>query len=188
MRRPMAESYTTAIERVRARLVAKGISPDRALNAAEKQASAKRKIANPGQKGRKVNKRHTFKRGTDPVPPKEKKPMRHEDIKKFAENMVMEIHGITGLIGGPTGAISGGSSGTSSAGSENPSSKSKPLSTKYNQQEPDDVTKKKGSGNKPTQGFKANAGRAATVPRAKAGSVTTPPPTMEDIEKEFGIT
>lgn len=182
----MAESYTTAVERIRARLVARGLSPDRALNAAEKQASARRKTANPGQKGRRVNKRQNFKRGNDPVPPKEKKPMRHEDIKKFAETMVMEIHGITGLIGGPTGAISGGSSGTGSTGSEGPTSKSKPLSTKYDQQHPDDPTKKGSSGNKPSQGFKA-AGRTAKVTRAKAGSVTTPPPTMEEIEKEFGI-
>lgn len=186
----MAETYTTNVERLAARYKARGIPADRALNMAEKRASAMAKKAHPGEK---LGKRHTFKRGTDPVPPKQKKPrkMRQEDIKKYAENMVMEIHGITGLIGGPTGPITGAGSGTGSVGSEGPSSKSSPLSAKYRQDTPDDPTKKPGSG-KGASGFKASGGLKASIPKTPEGRVTKGVDTfqkkkMEDIEKEFGI-
>lgn len=186
------ETYTSAVERIRARNVAKGMPPSQALNAAEKQASARRKAATPGQRGRKINRRNNFKKGTDPVPPKEKK-KRHEDIKQYASDLVMEIHGITGLIGagmGPVGPVSGGSD----PGSSDPSSKGTALSQKYNQQEPDDVTKKSGKG-KSAPGFKASAGRKFSVKKPPAGTLTKGPDTInsrsinkvEDIEKEFGI-
>jgi hypothetical protein len=177
----MAETYTTSVERIRARLAAKGWSPDKALNAAEKQASAKRKRANPGQKGR-LGKRNNFKKKTDPVPPKEKKPMRKEEIKQYASNMVNEIHGITGLIGSPPAGTS-----SSTASSPPPSSAGGPLSTKYNQQSPDDPTKTKTGGKSTKTGFNPSGGLKAKVTRAKAGSLTKEPPKFEDIEEEFGI-
>lgn len=186
----MAENYSTAVERIRARLVARGMPPDKALNNAEKQASAKRKIANPGQKGRKTNKRYNFKKGTDPVPPKEKKPsMRKEDITAFAKNMVMEIHGITGLIGSGGAGPGGGPVGLggSDPGSPEPSTTSKQLSTKYKQDNESDPTDKKGSKGGTSTGFKKGGGPHAKVSRAKPGQTTLSPPTMEDIEAEFGI-
>lgn len=175
------ETYTTMVARISARLKARGVSADQALNMAEKQASAKRKRANPGQKG-KLGKRNQFKKSTDPVPPKEKKPMRKEDIKAFASNMVMEIHGITGLIASPP--ASGTASGDVASGA--PSSGGAPLSNKYANTDNDDPTKTPGkSGAK--AGFKTSGGLKAKVTRAKAGSVTKAPPTFESIEGEFGI-
>ena len=116
------------------------------------------------------------------MPPKEKKPMRKEDIKAYASNMVMEIHGITGLIASPPAG--GGASGD--VGSTAPSSGTAPLSAKYANKDNDDPTKTGGKNGK-AAGFKATGGLKAKVTRAKAGSVTKAPPTFESIEGEFGI-
>lgn len=178
----MAGTYTTNVERIAARLKARGVPADKALLMAEKQASALRKRANPGQKGR-LGPRHTFKKNTDPVPPKEKKPMKREDIKTYASNMVMEIHGITGLIASPP--VSGG--GTSDVGSAPALSGGAPLSAKYSNTDNDDPTKTKSGGKSTKPGFKSSGGLKAKVTRAKAGSVTKDVPRFENIEEEFGI-
>lgn len=178
----MSETYTTMVARIQARLKARGVPADQALNMAEKQASAKRKRANPGQKGR-LGKRHQFKSNTDPVPPKEKKPMRKEDVKNFASNMVMEIHGITGLVGGPVPS----QTAAGDVGSGAPLHGNAPLSAKYANKDNDDPTKVKAAGSGKSSGFKTSGGLKAKVTRAKEGSVTKDPPKFESIEEEFGI-
>jgi hypothetical protein len=180
----MAETYTTMVARIQQRLKARGVPSDQALNMAEKQASAKRKRANPGQKG-KLGKRNQFKKSTDPQPPKEKKPMRKEDIKTFALNMLMEMPGITGLIASPPA----GSTSSGDVGSTAPSSGGAPLSAKYANKDNDDPTKVSGKSGKAV-GFKSTGGLKARVTRAKAGSVTKAPDSFtkaESIEEEFGI-
>lgn len=172
-------TYTTDVNQIMTRLKAKGVPEDRARNMAEKQASAKRKRSNPG---RVQNKRNRFKGQKPPDPPKSK--VSNEDIKKFADSMVMEIYGITGLIA-PSNTISGGPVGAYDAAS--PTTGAKALAGKYTQQQDNDDPTKVHAKSGKTQGFKATGGLKAKVTRAKAGSVTKAPPSFESIEEEFGI-
>ena len=184
----MAETYTTAVERLTARYKARGIPADRALNMAEKRASAMSKRAHPGEK---LSKRHNFKRNTDPVPPKEKKKrtMRQEDIKKFAEKMVMEIASVGMIIGQGGAGPGGGPVGVGGdPGGADPSPTGRPLSQKYRNDTEDDPTKKKTAGGAGGgKGFKASGGLKKSIPKSPEGMVTKGVDKMESIEKEFGI-
>ncbi len=169
----MSETYSTIRDRLIARYKSQGLPEPQAILRAQKRASA---IANKAHPGDKVSNQGRHK------------------IKEMAHDIVMEIHGITGLIGGggagPGGGPVGG--GGSDPGSPDPSTTSTPLSDKYRKQDADDPSKASGKG-KSSAGFKTSGGRKSDAARktSKAtkskGSMTASPPSMEAIEAEFGI-
>jgi hypothetical protein len=172
------ESYESAVNRREAALKAKGVSPSQARILALKWAARRYPQSNPGGTVKNTRGANAYTK------------LHNSVDQKFIDNFIMEIAGITGLIGSPPAQGTLGVSGKNTAatlGGGSPATTKSAMKT-ADEKDADGKTKTSSiTGKIKVPGFKPGQGLQAKIERAKPGQVAKRPDTMEATEAEFGI-